>query len=261
MTKAFIYLTMIVGIISIFGACSSDDESSSTSTSGCAGSTSLTEVTSCSSTASGTITGIDNMSISGTMSSFHLYGILGVSGVDNSTDCISNSTLLSSLADSIGQPTDASAVIVNYPITSSSSFAQSIKYYSDSSCSTEVASFTAGYTGLTVGDNVSGLSTSVSGSSSTFSSTATKASYDYSCFGVKASTDAGATWLKSFLSNAIDPVVGTSYSCAVSSPTTYYGIVYTDNSSSYGQTAIWEDSSSGYPSDWSSSASSFTFLE
>ena len=260
MKKAFIYLTLIIGIITFFGACSSDDDSSSTSTSGCAGSSALTEVTSCSSTASGTITGIDNMSISGTMSTFHLFGIQGGYGVDNSTDCIDNSTLISTFAASIGQPTDALGVIINYPITSSSSYAQIIKFYSDSSCSTEVASFTAGYTGLTVGDNVSGLSTSVSGSSSTFSSTATKVSYEYSCIGVKASTDAGATWLKEFLSG-IDPVVGTSYSCAVSSPVTYYGLAYTDNTSSYGQTVIWEESTSGYPSDWTSSNRSMTFLE
>jgi len=260
MKKAFIFLTLIIGIISFFGACSSDDDSSSTSTSGCAGSSALTEVTSCSSTASGTITGIDNMSISGTMSTFHLFGIQGGYGVDNSTDCIDNSTLISTFAASIGQPTDASGLIINYPITSSSSYAQIIKFYSDTSCSTEVASFTAGFTGLTVGDNVSGLSTSVSGSSSTFSSTATKVSYEYSCIGVTASTDAGATWLKTFLSGT-DPVVGTSYSCAVSSPVTYYGLAYTDNTSSYGQTVIWEESTSGYPSDWSSSASSMTFLE
>ena len=260
MNKALIYLTLIIGFISFFGACSSDDDSSSTSTSGCAGSSALTEVTSCSSTASGTITGIDNMSISGTMSTFHLFGIQGGYGVDNSTDCIDNSTLISSFASSIGQPTDALGVIINYPITSSSSYAQIIKFYSDTSCSTEVASFTAGFTGLTVGDNVSGLSTSVSGSSSTFSSTATKVSYDYSCIGVKASTDAGATWLKTFLSGT-DPVVGTSYSCAISSPVTYYGLAYTDNTSSYGQTVIWEESTSGYPSDWSSAGSSMTFLE
>ncbi len=35
----------------------------------------------------------------------------------------------------------------------------------------------------------------------------------------------------------------------------FYGLVYTDNTSGYGETVIWEESTSGYPSDWSSTNS------
>ena len=65
MKEALINLTMIVGIISFIGACKSDDSSSTATTTSCAGVTGWTEATSCSGTASGSITGIDNLTFSG----------------------------------------------------------------------------------------------------------------------------------------------------------------------------------------------------
>ena len=75
----------------------------------------------------------------------HVYGILGTpTGIDNSTDCISNASLLSSLGASVGMPTGAQGLIMNYAVTSSSSFSQRVIWYSDTSCSTEVARFSGG---------------------------------------------------------------------------------------------------------------------
>ena len=84
MKKALIYFTMIVGIIAFIGACKSDDSSSSATT--------TSTVTSCSDTASGSITGIDNQSVSGTYSLMSKY--TGTPGVDNSTGCTDNASLL-----------------------------------------------------------------------------------------------------------------------------------------------------------------------
>ena len=81
MKKALIYFTLVVGITAIIGACKkSDDDSTASNT-----------PTSCSETASGTITGIDNMSLSGSYSMMLQYGER--SGIDNSTGCTSDAGL------------------------------------------------------------------------------------------------------------------------------------------------------------------------
>ena len=88
-----INFSLIVGIISFIGACKSDDSSSSTAST----------VTSCSETASGSITGIDNQSVSGTYSLMLKYD--GTPGVDNSTGCVSAAGLLSAFSANVS--TDA----------------------------------------------------------------------------------------------------------------------------------------------------------
>ena len=104
MKKILFWLVLIVGIVVLIGSCKKDDDVTTTTTS-CAGSTSFTTISSCSSTADGGIAGIDNATHSGTYSAYHVYGISGGYSVDNSTDCIDNSTLLGYLANSIGYPT------------------------------------------------------------------------------------------------------------------------------------------------------------
>ena len=69
MKKIVFWLAFIVGIIAVIGACSkSEDDSSTAATTSCAGVTGWTEATSCSGTASGSITGIDNLTFSGSYS-------------------------------------------------------------------------------------------------------------------------------------------------------------------------------------------------
>ncbi len=209
------------------------------------------EVSSCSATPSGSITGVDNDTFSGVFSVFHVFGDNGTSGYDNTTDCVSNATMIANLKSQMGLPTGINSLIMNNAVTSSSSFAQRINSYSDTSCSTEIATVAFGYN-LTVGDNVSGLTTSVG--DNTYSSTATKVTYTQSCAAIKASSDAGATFLKTLLSSVsgIDPAVGTSYKCGVTGSTEYALWSYRDNSSlSTPSMLVEEKSSSAYPSDWS----------
>ena len=188
-------MVLIVGIIAVIGACKKSDDSTTTTTTSCAGDSTFTIASSCSDTASGSITGIDNASLSGTFSPFHIYGIRGGYGVDNSTDCIDNSTFVESWANTIGYPTGATSAILNHVVTSSSTFAERYKFYSDSGCSTELASVVFGYDDLSNGGRASGLDTSKASNPSA-PSTASKLTYNQSCAKLKGSTAAGVTWIK-----------------------------------------------------------------
>ena len=253
MKKIVFWLAFIVGIIAVIGACSkSEDGSSTAATTSCAGVSGWTEATSCSGTASGSITGIDNLTFSGSYSKNNIGAYVGW-GVDNSTGCVDNTTMVSGFSiGSTSAPTGTNSMIWEWVVTSSSSIAQNYKFYSDTSCQTEIATLTLGYTDFTVGDNVTGLTTSVG--SNTYPSSATKVSYKQSCTGMKASTDAGATFLTAaFGSAGVSPTVGTTHSCSIGGNTTN-AFVKLDNESAvpvvWGATFIyWDDSAT---SDWTS---------
>jgi len=260
MSKTYFLLAMIGCIIVTISSCAkekeetSDDAASSSSSS----SSWCTEVSSCSATPSGSITGVDNDTFSGVFSVFHVYGDNGTSGFDNATDCVSNEDALGDLNSKMTLPTGTNSMIFNNAVTSSSSFAERIYTYSDTSCSTEITTVVFSYN-LTVGDNVSGLTTSVG--DNTYSSTATKVTYTQSCVALKASSDAGATFLKTLLSSVsgIDPAVGTSYKCEATD-TKYALWKYTPERTSWPGALVEETSSSAYPSDWSTSTDTMTFI-
>ena len=254
MKKIVFWLAFIVGIIAVIGACSKSDDSSTAATS-CMGSSSLRDVaaSSCSGTPSGSITGIDNTTLSGVFSTMHGYSHQsGGMGVDNSTDCIDNATLITAFGSGLGgNPTGTNGLIINYAVTSSSSIAQRYAFYSDTSCTSEILAFHWGFKDFAVGDAVTGLTTSVGGK--TYSSTATKVSYQQNCLGAKASNDAGVTWFKTFFGDSnVNPTVGTSYSCAVDGSTTN-AFMHVDNASTYstayggGRVVYWDDEAT---SDW-----------
>ena len=250
MKKLLFWMVLIVGIIAVIGACKKSDDSTTTTTS-CAGDSTFTIASSCSDTASGSITGIDNASLSGTFSSFHIYGIQGGYSVDNSTDCIDNSTFIESWANTLGYPTGAASAIVNYAVTSSSTFAKRHIFYSDSGCLTELASVVYGYDDLSNGGRASGLDTSKASNPSA-PSTASKLTYNLSCVKMKGSTAAGVTWIKTFL-NGSDPTVGTEYTCDVGT-NARYALMFVDNSSTqaqaWGNAVYFEESETAVPSDW-----------
>ena len=259
MKKLLFWMVLIVGIVALIGSCKKSEDDAATATTSCAGSTSLTEVSSCSATPSGSITGIDNATLTGVISTKHLMGIVGGYGVDNSTDCIDNATIIANSMSSV--PTGTSSMILNYAITSSSTFAQRQYYYSDSSCETEIATLVFGKSDFTVGDGVTELSTSVGGK--TYPSTASKVTYKETCFGLKGSTDAGVTWLKTFFGDnpGIDPTVGTSYICA-NDGTQKSAFVFVDNSSAlstaYGTNIVYWDTAA--TTNWTSGADTLTTL-
>ena len=261
MKKFLFWMVLIVGIVALMGSCKKDEETSTTAASIPCGN--MTAVTSCSGTPSGSITGIDNITLTGVFSVMHYYGIIGVSGFDNETDCISGASTLSSMESRIGKPTGAVGLIMNYAVTSSSTIADRVIWYSDTSCSTEMAKYIQGLTDVAVGVDVTGLTTSVG--DSTYSSTANKVTYNKSCIGMKGSNAAGVTWLKTFLGSvAVNPVVGTSHACSVTS-SPRYALMHLDNDTfggaSYGGMGLyWEESSSAQPTAWSSGTDTLTFL-
>ena len=256
MKKLLFWMVLIVGIVALIGSCKKSEDYAATATTSCAGSTSLTEVSSCSATPSGSITGIDNATLTGVISTKHLMGIVGGYGVDNSTDCVDNATSIAAFnASSTGVPTGTNSMIMNQAITSSSTFANRIYFYSDSSCQTEIATIIMGTSEFTVGDRVS-TSTTISGKSGTYPSTATKVTYKQSCFGLKGSTDAGATWLKTYFgSMGVNPTVGTSYSCQ-NDNTLETALIFVDNSSTlstvYGTNIVYWDTAA--TTNWTSGA-------
>lgn len=258
MSKTYFLLAMIGCIIVTISSCAkekeetSDDAASSSSSS----SSWCTEVSSCSATPSGSITGVDNDTFSGVFSVFHVYGDNGTSGFDNATDCVSNEDALGDLNSEMTLPTGTNSMILNNAVTSSSSFAERIYTYSDTSCSTEITTVVFSYN-LTVGDNVSGLTTSGGNPS-----TATEVTYTQSCGAIKASSDAGVTWLKTVFSDwsGFDPAVGTSYKCEATDSPTYALWSYRDNSSLSLSMLVEEKSSSAHPSDWSEDPDHMTFL-
>ena len=253
MKKILFWLVLIVGIVVLIGSCKKDEEYTTATPTSCGGDSTKTIASSCSGTASGSITGIDNASLSGTFSPFHIYGIQGGYSVDNSTDCIDNSTFIESWANTLGYPTGATSAIVNHVVTSSSTFAERFKFYSDSGCSTELASVVFGYDDLSNGGRASGLSTTISGKSGTYPSSASKLTYNLSCVKLKGSTAAGVTWIKTLL-NGTDPTVGTEYTCDVGT-NARYALMFVDNSSgsalAYGNVVYFEESETAVPDDWS----------
>jgi hypothetical protein len=109
--------------------------------------------------ASLTVTGIKDLSISGTYS-MSWYGA--------ESPCIDNSTALSQMGIS-STATDVSSLKNQIHVTSNSSFTNTIRLYSDSSCSSLIAFFQQSKKDVTAGDNIS-----ISSPPSGFPSYATK---------------------------------------------------------------------------------------
>ena len=255
MKKLLFWIVLIVGIVALIGSCAKKDDSTAATATATA-----SAPTSCSDIASGTITGIDNMSISGSYSIMLNYG--EASGVDNSTGCTSAPSLLSGFSANLS--TDAQSFNYWKIVTSSTTFATVWKSYTDTSCSTEAVSFVIGDTIQTIGDNVTGLTTG----DYSIGTTGTKVTTTQSCVKGKPSTEAGATWLKSF--GNMDVTLGEE-KIGSGSGSTYYYLWHADNSSkrpNEGSTAAvdyigkaWRSraSSEAQPTDWTDSGKQDAF--
>ena len=257
MKRTLIYLTLIVGITAIIGACKKNEDDDSSSTGGCQA------VTACSTTASGAITGIDNASLSGTFSMTHKWAA-SLSGIDNTTGCTTNSTLLSGFSSNL--PTGTAAFTIKRVVTSSSTFADLWSTFSDTSCSTEIATLAIGYGDISVNDNVTNLTADTNDDLGT---TATKVTFKQNCLKGKGSTSAGTTWLTNFTSGSnITWSAGEELTCSASGDT-YYALWHVDNSSKRQNSSgdmenytkhVWdaENSSSAYPTAWDGDGSNYS---
>ena len=250
MKKLLFWVVLIVGVIAVIGACSKSDDSSSSDDA-----TATASVTSCSDTASGSITGIDNKSVSGSYSIMLQY--VGYDGVDNDTGCTTNSGILGGFSSYVAN----GYASFNYfrVVTSSTTFATVIKSYSDTACSSEMASLVVGYTDVTIGDNVTGLTTG----DASIGTTGTKATSKQYCMKGKGTTDNGTAWLNTYTSaSGINWVTGEEQITGASG-STYYHLWHSDNSSQTTDGSNWSNyvgnswrerqSTSGYPTDWTDS--------
>ena len=208
-----------------------------------------TTVSSCSSTASGSFY-VDNGTLSGIYDLHHFYAH-NFTGFDNSTGCVSNSNFTSGKG-----PTGTQSLIIQNVFTSSTSFATKSVFYSDTACSSEISSMVTGYNEVSVGDNVTGLRTSVG--ISTYPSHASKVTYKESCSEMKGTTDVGTAYLNTLLSTSW-VTTGQTYTCQGSGRTTYALWAY-DNSSVLWESLHTEKSSTAYPDNWSSSTDTTTKL-
>ena len=184
------------------------------------------------------------------------------SGVDNSTGCTSNASLLSNFSANVS--TDAQSFNIWRIVTSSTTFATVWKSYTDTSCSTEAVSFVIGDTIQTIGDNVTGLTTGTY----SIGTTGTKVTTTQSCVKGKGSTEAGVTWLKGF--GSMDVTLGEE-KIGSGSGSTYYYLMHAANSTKRPNSSIsaavdyigkvWRSRASdeAQPTDWTDSGKQDAF--
>ena len=243
-------MVLIVGIVALIGSCAKKDDSTAATadnaTTTATSSFTCTAVTSCSATASGSFY-VDNNTLSGIYDYYHAYALIGVTGFDNSTGCVSNSSYIPS-----GAPTGTQSAIIQNVITSSTSFATKSVYYSDTACSSEISSFVTGYNEVSVGDNVTGLTAG----SYNYPTSASQVTYKESCSELKGTTDVGTAYLNTKLSTSW-VTTGETHTCQGSGATTY-ALWAGDNSSVLWERLHTEESSTAYPTDWSSDTDSTT---
>ena len=155
MKKVLINLTLIAGLVAVIGACKSSDDSSAATAGNIAGT---------GTTASGTITGNDN-----------LTGVFYNSwyGQEPSGGCIDNST---ALAAHSYLASDTLSFKKMWIVTGSSSYTDSEVQYSDTACTTMTSYFNRMADNVTIGSLVTGLT---AGSSPAFPTSAYKVSYAY----------------------------------------------------------------------------------
>ena len=222
--KKIIFWTALISVVTLFiGACAKRDDTTITAT-----------AVTCSTTASGSITvGSDTVS-----SSYLMY-----TGPSNAPGCIA--------LTNAGFPTGTQSLSQQRIITSSTSFVDYIGYFSDTACATGISYMYNKYSSLSVGDQVSGLSTSGGRPSSAY-----KVTYKSDCATAKGETDAGTEALNYQYSNTgAYLTTGTEQTFSTETTQSTYNIWAVGNSGS----SFFDGSRSNieYPSDWDSNDGEF----
>ena len=236
MKKIIFWLTMIVGIIAVIGACKKSDDSTTT-TAACSSSLSTT--------ASGTLTGLKTtMGVDNVTGTYNLawYGATPTAG------CIDNGTAVSSMINQSAVPSDTQNFKYQHIITSSTSFTELLTWYSDNnSCATVSGYKATSYTNVTVGDNITATG------SSPFPTYGTQVSYKDTCFMAKGVTDTATAFINA-LGNVSGAVTGTELNKEGSGSTYYNIMALNDNHSNttYDWFFLGPKSTSAYPDNYSS---------
>ena len=237
MKKLLFWMVLIVGIIAVIGACKKSDDS--TTTAACSSSLSTT--------ASGTLTGMTT-----TMGVDNMTGTYSVTwgGTTPAAGCITHGGVTEMIGYG-GIPSDSLNFKHQYIITSSTSFTDIYRYYSDNnSCTTESGYHATSYTNFTVGDNIT--MASAPGSNPLYG---TKVSYKATCFMAKGVTDTATTFINS-MSNISGAVTGTVLNQDDDGETYYNIMALVDNHTgiTYDLLFVGEKSTSAYPDNYTSSS-------
>ena len=193
-------------------------------------------------TASGTISGID-----------YLTGTFNMSwvGEEPSGGCIDDSSALTAVASAI--PSGTLGFKKQIIITSSTSFTQSMQYYSDASCATVTGYMNLLYKNFAVGASLSGLTAGSNG----YPTTAKKVSYDEESINLNCNTAACTTFFNStFTASALSALgFAQGTELVVSNSDSEVNIWETFIPINYTKTYLLTGSAaeSTYPTDWSSS--------
>ena len=151
-----------------------------------------------------------------------------------------------------GFPTGTQSLSQQRIITSSTSFVDYVGYFSDTACATGISYMYNKYSSLSVGDQVTGLST-FSGSRP---SSAYRVTYKSDCATAKGETDAGTEALNYQYSNTgVYLTTGTEQTFSTENTGSIYNIWASGNSGS----SFYDGSRSNtdYPSDWDSNDTTY----
>ena len=165
--------------------------------------------------------------------------------------CIDNGTAISTLISGGWLPSDSLNFKHQYIVTSSTSFTDIYRYYSDNnSCATESGYNATYYTNFTVGDNIT-MATSP-GCCPTYG---TQVSYKATCFMAKGVTGTATAFLNS-MSTVIGAVTGTELNQEDNGNTYRNIMAVNDNhtANAYDWLFMGEGSTSAYPDNYTSSS-------
>jgi len=179
MKKLLFWLALIVGTVALIGSCAKKDEDAAAAAAVPAEGTG--------STASGTVSGIDGLTGTFEMS----YRAQEPSG-----GCVDNSTAVATFVSLNVVPSDTLGWKQKIIITSSTTYTQSLLYYSDASCATLTGYMNNGYKTFLVGDSLSGLT---AGSSPPRPTTAKKVSYNEDFTALKSNTDTTTSFFNTLM--------------------------------------------------------------
>ena len=224
--KNIIFWTALISVLALFiGACAKRDDTTITAT-----------AVSCDRTASGSITvGSDTVS-----SSYLMF--TGSTPVTGCMDMTGRSTE--------GLPTGTQSIKQERIITSPTSFVDYFGNFSDTACTSVISYQYQKYSSLSVGDQVSGLSTSGGRPSSAY-----KVTYKSDCATAKGETDAGTELLNYYYSNTgVYLTKGTEITFSTKTNQATYNIWASGNS---GSSFYSGSAGTAYPSDWATNDNTY----
>ena len=227
MKKLLFWIVLIVGTVVLLGSCAKKDDST-TATAG--------DVAGTGTTASGTITGNDNLT-----GTFHTSWY----GKEPSGGCVDNSSAISAYSF----PSETLSFKKEFIITGTSTYTKSQVTYSDATCSTMTSYFNALYKNVTIGSELTGLT---AGSSPAKPTTANKISYTSKSYSLMANTTASIAKHLSAYSATVTS--GIELNVDESSPATEYNLIATGTVSGSTYLFVGSGSSADNKTDWGSSS-------